>query len=524
VIGPASDHEQRVLILAPCGRDGILATQVLDQAGIPTCICDDAEALWAGICEGAGAAVVTNEALNPGVVASLAAGLQAQPAWSDFPLLIFVRRTTTALENRRALEAFVDLGNITALERPIHPVMFLSAVRSALRGRKRQYAARCVLDEREQEVAQRDQFMALLGHELRNPLGALRNAATLITRMGGTFPELARPLGIIDRQLHHLGQLVDDLLDVARVTTGKISLKLELVDLLALVRGLLDEIRRTGRERGLAITLQAPEANIYVRADPVRLEQIVNNLLTNALKYTPTGGRVDVSVAGGSAAVLRVTDTGVGISPEILPMIFNPFTQAPHSLDRAQGGMGLGLSVVRALVQLHGGTVAVTSAGLGRGCEFTVTLPIAEVDAHEARKLMSMPVGLGIPRHILIVEDGADNRESLQQLLEEEGHQVATAVDGAEGVERALSLHPEVALVDIGLPRLDGYEVARRIREAMGSEIFLVALTGYGQPEDRARAVAAGFDVHLTKPVDADALDRLLAGIKAPAASSSSPG
>jgi signal transduction histidine kinase/ActR/RegA family two-component response regulator len=510
----ASATEHRILILAPSGRDAALGAQALEQAGVASVVCDDAEALLAGIRAGAGAAMVANEALSAEVRASLTALLRNQPTWSDFPLLILIRRTTTAVENRRAMEVLSDLGNVTALERPIHPLMLLSAAQAALRARKRQYAARAVLEEREREVRQRDQFMALLGHELRNPLGALRNAATLVERSGAGLPDLKRPLAIIDRQLHHLSQLVDDLLDVARVTSGKIALKLEPVDLVAVIRSLIEEIRRSCRERGLAMSFEASEPRVFVRGDPVRIEQIANNLLTNAVKYTPPGGRIDVSVTGGAAATLRVSDTGVGISAELLPNIFNPFTQAAHSLDRSQGGMGLGLSVVRALVQLHGGEVSVASAGLGRGAEFTVTLPAAAVDEAEARGTASSPPIAGVPRHILIVEDGDDNRESLQQLLEEEGHQVATAVDGAQGVECALSLRPEVALVDIGLPRLDGYEVARRIREAMGSDIFLIALTGYGQPEDRARAAAAGFDVHLIKPVDVDALDRLLAGVK----------
>jgi signal transduction histidine kinase/ActR/RegA family two-component response regulator len=507
------DLEERVLVLAPSGRDAELGAQALAQAGIAACICHGPEQLLAAVSEGAGAAMLTNEALTPEVVASIASLLGNQPPWSDFPLLILIRRTTAEVENRRAMATLSALGNVTALERPIHPLLLVNAVQFALRARRRQYAARAVLEERSREVQQRDQFMALLGHELRNPLGALRNASRVLDRSAAGLPGIARPLAIIDRQVHHLAQLVDDLLDVARVTSGKIALKLEPVDLVSMVRSLLGELRRTSRERRLNVELAADDPEVVVRGDPVRLEQIVNNLLTNALKYTPPGGDIRVSVRGGAAAELRVRDTGIGISAEMLPMIFNAFTQAPNSLDRSQGGMGLGLSVVRALVQLHGGEVSASSDGLGQGSEFIVRLPLASTQEIAASRLAPMPPAQAVPRHILIVEDGEDNRESLQLLLEEEGHQVATAVDGPQGVERALSLHPDVALVDIGLPRLDGYEVARRIRAAMGSDIYLIALTGYGQPEDRARAVAAGFDVHLTKPVDVDTLDRLLAGV-----------
>ena len=506
--------EGRVLVLAPSGRDATLACQVLEQAGISAVTCGDLAGLIAAIDEGAGAAVVANEALAPDAIAALAAHLDAQPAWSDFPLLIFTTRSASASENRRTLEAFAGLGNVTALERPIHPLTMVSATRAALRARARQYAARAALADRERDVRQRDEFLALLGHELRNPLGVLRNAATMAERQSGGLPGLERPLTIIDRQLRHLTQLVDDLLDVARVTSGKIALKLVPVDLVAATQAMVDEMGRISRERRLQINLRPSGAAVVVMGDPVRLDQILTNLLTNALKYTPARGRIDVSVgAEEGEAVLRVADTGVGISADVLPTIFDPFTQSTRTLDRAQGGIGLGLSVVRALARLHGGDVAADSAGLGRGSEFVVRLPLAPVQQAPAPApdldLSSRPL---TPRHILIIEDGADHRESLQELLEEQGHRVDTAIDGEGGVERALAVRPEVALVDIGLPRLDGYEVARRIRGAMGSKIFLIALTGYGQPDDRARAAAAGFDVHITKPLDFRVLERLLAG------------
>jgi signal transduction histidine kinase/CheY-like chemotaxis protein len=510
--------ERRVLVLAPSGRDATLACQVLEQAQIAARACEDVGALTAAMDEGAGAALLANEALTPAVIAALTAHLQEQPAWSDFPLLIFTARAASAAENRRTLEAFAGLGNVTALERPVHPLTMVSAARAALRARARQYAARAALLDRERDVRQRDEFLALLGHELRNPLGALRNASTMVERSGAEVPGLRRPLAIIDRQLRHLTQLVDDLLDVARVTSGKIALKLVPVDLAAAARAMVDEMSKPCRERRLQIDMRAPRKPVVVMADPVRLDQILTNLLTNALKYTPSEGRIDVSVGvDDGEAVLRVADTGVGLSAEVLPTIFEPFTQAARTLDRSQGGIGLGLSVVRALARLHGGEVAVTSEGLGRGSEFVVRLPhapgarLAAAGAEAGGVASSSPVAT-TPRHILIVEDGADNRESLQELLEAQGHRVDTAIDGERGVEQALAGRPEVALVDIGLPRLDGYEVARRIRGAMGSKIFLIALTGYGQPDDRARAAAAGFDVHITKPLDFGALERLIAG------------
>jgi signal transduction histidine kinase/ActR/RegA family two-component response regulator len=520
----ASEHEHRVLLLAPSGRDGVLAAKMLEQAGAEALVCETSDAFLQRLGEGAGVALIAEEALQPDLFVRLTDVLASQPAWSDFPFIIFTSRSASASENRRTIEAFANLGNITALERPIHPLTMVSAVRAALRARTRQYNARAFMEEREREVRQRDQFLALLGHELRNPLGALRNAAELLQRNLPPTSRLDRPLSIIDRQLRNLTQLVNDLLDVARVTSGKIALKPVPTDFGALTRALVEDFARSARDRHLAVQFFGSDRPVIVMGDPIRLDQIVNNLLTNALKYTPAGGRVEVSVTGGPYATLRVADTGVGISADVLPTIFEPFTQAEGTLDRAQGGMGLGLSVVRALVRLHGGDVTASSPGPGRGTEFVIHLPCF---AAESRTSISMPPS-SLPqaatgRHILIVEDGADNRESLRDLLESYGHRVDTAVDGEQGVEQALSRRPEMALVDIGLPLVDGYEVARRIRAAMGSQIFLVALTGYGQPEDRARASSAGFDIHLTKPVDVETLADLLehlpiAAVAAPSA------
>jgi signal transduction histidine kinase/CheY-like chemotaxis protein len=516
--------ERRVLVWTPSGRDAALVCQVLEQADLRTHVCTDLRAFIAALAEGAGGGVLAQEALTHEAIASLSAVLGDQPAWSDFPLLIFTARAASAVENRRTLEAFVNLGNVTALERPVHPLTMVSAVRAALRARARQYAARRALAERDAEVKQRDQFLAMLGHELRNPLGAMRNALLMAEHHVGAGKDVGRPLTVIDRQLRHLGHLVDDLLEVSRVTSGKIALKLQPVDLAALARATVDDLGRAGRERQLRIETLVPEEHVVVLGDPVRLEQILNNLLTNALKYTPERGRIAVSVTcADGQALLRVADTGVGIDADVLPRIFEPFTQAPHSLDRAQGGMGLGLSVVRALARLHHGDVSVQSAGLGRGSTFTVRVPLARGARELATAAVSaapLPVA---PRHILIVEDGADHRETLQELLESQGHHVAIAVDGEGGVERALALRPEVALVDIGLPRLDGYEVARRIRQAIGPGILLIALTGYGQPDDKARAAAAGFDVHVTKPLDIDVLEGLIAQAPLAGASASAP-
>ena len=337
-------------MFAPSGRDAVLATQVLEQGGMSARICGSADELVAAIGEGAGGALIAQEALSLPVIAALAAALRNQPPWSDFPLIIFMPRTASAFDNRKALEAFADLGNVTALEKPIHPLTMVSAARAALRARSRQYAARAALEQRERDVRQRDQFLALLGHELRNPLGALRNASKLLERDAGSLPRIANPLAIIDRQIDTLTLLVDDLLDVARVTSGKISLKLSPVDLAALVRNLVDEAGRSSRERRLRLSLDAPAFPVVVMGDRLRLEQVINNLLTNALKYTPPGGRIEVTVADGDPATLRVVDTGVGISAEVLPDDLrtvhagraDPRPGAGRHGPRAQRGAGAG--------------------------------------------------------------------------------------------------------------------------------------------------------------------------------------
>ena len=367
----------------------------------------------------------------------------------------------------------------------------------------RQEAARA-----ESEAANRtkDEFLAMLGHELRNPLGAIGSAAHVLARTAAGNHATTRASEIIGRQVQHLARIVDDLLDVSRVVAGKIALRLQPADLGEIARRVTTLHGGPAGSRHV-ITVQA--APTWVSADPTRLEQVLTNLLANAVKYTPAGGEITVSVhRDGDHAVLSVRDTGVGIRAELLPRVFDLFVQADRSLERSAGGLGIGLTLVRQLVQLHGGTVEASSAGPGRGSTFTVRLPVLAdpPDSDDAAR----PAVAGPARRVLVIEDNEDAREMLRNLLHILGHEVHEACDGASGIEEARRLRPDAALIDIGLPGIDGYEVARRIRaDAPGTR--LVAVTGYGQPEDRERALAAGFDVHLVKPVDPDQLQRLLA-------------
>jgi len=354
----------------------------------------------------------------------------------------------------------------------------------------------------------KNEFLATLGHELRNPLAPLRNALEVL-RLNGADPTISRQAqDIMDRQLHQLTRLVDDLLDVSRIAQGKLTLRKERLDL----RGVLTQAVQMNTPlvtgRGHRLTVRLADEPLWVEADRARLIQVFVNLLNNAAKYTPMGGEIVLTAACEPQVVVRVRDNGVGIPPEMLTRIFDLFTQIEDRVDRSAGGLGIGLTLVRRLVELHGGTVTASSPGIGQGSEFTVRFETVSAPGPAAPAANAHATR---PRHILIVEDNADSRESLAQLLRLLGHRIDASADGPTGVEAALRLRPEVALIDIGLPGLNGYEVAERIRGALGAGIFLIALTGHSQPEDRQRALAAGFDAHLTKPIEMELLWELLA-------------
>ena len=354
----------------------------------------------------------------------------------------------------------------------------------------------------------KDEFLATLSHELRNPLGAIANAVAALERRGSAEEAPTRLREIIHRQTHHLTRLVDDLLDVARATAGKIALNRQPLDLSEVAGGCVRALRESGRARRHRVTVRAE--SVIVNADPTRLAQIITNMLDNAVKFTPSGGTVDVDVLReGQEAILRVSDTGMGIAPEMLSRVFELFAQADQPMDRAVGGLGIGLSLSRRLVEMHGGTIAAFSEGDGRGAQFTVRLPVELAG--------TPPPPPAVPsadrsRSILIVEDNDDARESLRLLLESLGHHVLEAGDGQRGLALALHHRPEIVLIDLGLPGLDGYEVARALRASpTGETTALIAVTGYGQADDRRRSKEAGFDAHLVKPVSHSLLSSLIA-------------
>jgi signal transduction histidine kinase/CheY-like chemotaxis protein len=360
----------------------------------------------------------------------------------------------------------------------------------------------------------KNEFLATLAHELRNPLMPLRNCLDLV-RLSGDAPTTFRHVReMMERQTRQMTRLVEDLLDVSRIAQGKLVLHKERFDLRLAVEQAVQMNAPLQQERRHQFSVTVPAEPLWVQGDQARVVQIVVNLLNNAAKYTSPGGQVALTAAReGDQAVVRVKDTGLGIAPEKLAQIFDLFTQLDLGPERLDGGLGIGLTLVKRLVEMHGGSIMAMSPGPGQGSEFVVRLPAVAAPEQPAA---SAPPNLtksrpANSRHILIVEDNADGRESLATLLRLLGHRVDVAEDGPGGVAAALALRPEVALIDIGLPKLDGYEVARQVRASLGPAVLLVALTGYGQPEDQQRALAAGCNAHLVKPVELQALQTLLA-------------
>ncbi|MDI1432455.1 hybrid sensor histidine kinase/response regulator [Polyangium sorediatum] len=361
----------------------------------------------------------------------------------------------------------------------------------------------------------KDEFLAMLAHELRNPLAPIRSAAQILRIVGMADPRVERSTAMIERQVQHMTRLVDDLLDVSRITSGKIKLKKGHVDVAVAVGRALETARPLLDARKHEVSVEMPTEPVWVHADPTRLTQMVENLLTNAAKYTEERGRITLAVERAEdIASIRVRDTGVGIPKEMLTRVFDLFTQVDRSLARSEGGLGIGLTLVKNIAEMHGGTVEACSEGRGKGSEFIVrlpALPVTDLPSGPRPPAGGCPAG---PRRILVVDDHADVAESLSMLLRIAGHEVHTALDGCAALEAARTFRPEVVLLDIGLPGMNGYEVASVLRrDPAQAETILIALTGYGHEEDRRRAREAGFTAHLVKPVDLATLERVLGSI-----------
>jgi signal transduction histidine kinase len=499
------------------GDEGAGMTRALEGEEVYTAFTRSGESGWT-VAIGIPRAVVEAGALRSflvyggGILLSIALGVAAA--------LAVGRGITTPMEWLRV--AAQALGRRETVVPPQTPILEIREVGNALAAAAEEHARyeaeRELLLRREREARSaaeatsraKDEFLAMLGHELRNPLGAIAIASQLLEdpRTGPEGARLARE--VVRRQVQHLSRLTDDLLDAGRAVMGKIFLERQPLELAALVSRALATLEATGRLAEHRI--ERDLAPVWVDADHTRMEQILANLVGNAVKFTPAGGSITVRVTQeGGEALLAVRDNGVGMTPELRARAFDLFVQGEAPLDRGKGGLGIGLTLVRRLAELHGGVITAESGGPGYGSEFTVRLPA--IAAPQITTTRRGENAARTPRDVLIVEDNADAAQTLRAMLELWGHRVSIARDGVAGLEALQQQPPEVALIDIGLPRMDGYELAQRARSAAPGERrpLLVALTGYGLPEDRERALAAGFDEHLVKPVSPAALNSVLA-------------
>jgi signal transduction histidine kinase len=406
---------------------------------------------------------------------------------------------------RRDGTRFWASGTTSALRDPAGRLVGYTKVMRDLTAQK---AAEDALRDADQK---KDEFLALLAHELRNPLAPIRTAVAILQQPTADAEARARAREMMARQISHMVRLIDDLLDVSRISKGKIELRREKVQLAAVLTTAVETSRPLIDSNRHELTVNVPDQTVWLDADPTRLGQVVSNLLNNSAKFTPEGGRIRLSAAvEGSTAVIRVADNGSGIAPDVLPRMWEMFAQADRTIGRSHGGLGIGLTLVRRLVEMHGGTAEASSAGPGQGSEFTIRLPVARPPAAEAASSSESDSRPACHR-ILVVDDNEDGAETLATLLGLFGHEVRIAHDGAAALAVADEYRPDVILLDIGLPGMDGYEVARRLRDRDEFRATrLIALTGWGQDADRERSRSAGFDLHLVKPVDPGKLRELL--------------
>jgi signal transduction histidine kinase/ActR/RegA family two-component response regulator len=511
-------EEGRVLILAPTGRDSALTAQLLDRAGILNDQCADVAALCRAVEVGAGCLLVAEEAITPAARRQLLDLLARQPGWSDLPVLVLTRHGADSTVASKAVE---ELGNVTLLERPVRVAALVSACRVAMRARERQYQIRAHMQREAADKAalqdadrRKDEFLATLAHELRNPLAPVRNSLHILRLAGSGDPTVGRGRAVMERQVNHLVRLVDDLMEVSRITRGKIALRRERTELSRVLRTAIETSQPLLEAAGHVIEVDLPDEALPLDADPVRLAQVFANLFNNAAKYSEHPGTIRVRARrDGDAVAVSVRDEGIGIDPDMLPHVFEMFTQVDGFHRRSQGGLGIGLTLVRSLVGLHGGSVSAHSEGIGCGSEFVVRLPLAVGAAVEANKPEAAPAAPA-PMRVLVVDDNQDAADSLGVLLDFLGYDVRVAHDGHAALAVAAVFAPALVLLDLGMPEMDGFEVARRLRAIPGgTDLVIVALTGWGQDEDRQRSQAAGFDHHLVKPTDLEALQSLLAEV-----------
>lgn len=495
--------ERRIVICAPTGRDAALTAKVLQSVGIHSIVCANSDELMKQLPLGAGALLLVEEVVSGAAMRPLAEYVATQPTWSDIPILLLTRSGADSLDVQRAVEY---LGNVTLVERPVRTIALITATRSAVRARERQYQVRDA-DKR------KDEFLATLAHELRNPLAPIRTSMGILKHLYPDSGQITQLRNVVDRQVTHLTRLVDDLLDVARITSGKVTLKKERITLESVVNHAVEISASAMEGKQHRLDAQQPDTPYLLEADHARLVQSVANLLVNAAKFTPPGGHIALRTeVEGPVVTFRVADNGIGLEASSLAKIFELFAQTPVA-GEAPTGLGIGLSLARQFAEMHGGTLHASSEGLGRGSEFVLALPVVLEGGQLASPVQA--AGTSLTRNakkILIVDDNVDAADTLGALLDMDGFVVTTVYDGVAAVAAARVHRPDVVVMDIGMPGMSGYDAARLIRQQPGSEkIVLIALTGWGQTADKTLASLAGFNHHLVKPVDYDGLMSCLA-------------
>ncbi len=536
-----ANSDQSILILAPTGRDGDLSARVFGDYRLQAEVCAGPHELAEKLSGGAGLVFLTEEALTPSVMQRFIKALEQQPTWSDIPLVILTSGGSEIPANAEALATLVEKGNVTLIERPVRVMTLVSAVKSALRARRRQFEVRDYLAAEQQakdvlrEAIQRaeeanslkDEFLATVSHELRTPLMAVLGWAYLLRSNNLDEPEQRRAVETIERNARAQQQLIEDLLDVSRIITGKLRLDVRPVAPSSFIDAAVESVRPAADAKEIQLEIFSDPNVGSVSGDAGRMQQVVWNLLSNAIKFTPKGGWAHLKLQRTSSHVeISVTDSGQGIRKDFLPYVFERFRQADMKTTRAHGGLGLGLAIVRQLVELHGGTVGVTSEGEGKGATFIVKLPVLPVYQNAAARGHQNPSDIEVGKSasvidlaglkVLVVDDEADTCELLRSLLSKCGAEVTAARSAKEAFRLFQLVHPDMLISDIGMPYEDGYELMRKVRalpEVKGGKVPAVALTAYARPEDRMRALRAGYQMHVTKPIELDELVSIVASL-----------
>ncbi|MFS2003914.1 response regulator [Duganella sp. CT11-25] len=496
--------ETRILIYAPTGQDAPLAAKVLAMAQIDSHVCATLAELARQLELGAGAVLTVEEALAPGGYQLLQDCVARQPDWSDLPIILLTHHGADSPTVRHAV---AGLGNLSLIERPVRTLTLITALHSTLRARNKQYQVR--------EAARRkDEFLASLGHELRNPLAPIRTSVSLLTHLYPDAAPVARIRDMVERQVRLLTRLVDDLLDVARITSGKITLQRQLVTLAAVMSHVSELCQSAADAKRIHIAWQLPPSELMLDIDYARAVQIYANILSNAVKFTPQGGNVVVRAGVDDDArtlLVSVRDSGIGLDADTIPRIFRMFEQSKTVSGQFSSGLGIGLSLSRQFAEMHGGTVEARSDGPGLGCEFLIRLPVVNRDGVRNAVPLSPAAGAdGRKMKVLVVDDNQDAADSLAALLEIDGFDVRAVYDGSAAIAAVAQSQPDMIVMDLGMPGMDGYETARAIRQRPGAErILMLALTGWGQSDARRRTLEAGFDHHLVKPVELEQIIRL---------------